>query len=87
MTSPADVVRFHAEYDRHPDDRVRLFGAVARHLPPSTPVLYPGSYVDIAPSVWFDQVTYIDIDKRAARFFGESDAVVDLVKCRDRFLE
>ncbi len=82
MTSPASVVDFHAEFDRHPDDRIRLFRAVAELLPATTPVLYPGSYVDIAPSVWFDEVTYIDTDKRAARFFDQTEAVASLVETK-----
>ena len=84
MTAPTDVAAFHAEFDWHPDDRVGLFDAVAQQLPATTPVLYPGSYVDIAPSVWFDTVTYIDTDKRAARFFAETDAVHELVRDKRR---
>lgn len=82
MTSPADVARFHAEFDRHPDDRVHLFGAIAELVPPTASVLYPGSYIDIGPSVWFDDVTYVDVDKRAARFFAQGDPVVELVKTK-----
>jgi hypothetical protein len=86
MTSPTDVARFHAEYDAHPDDRVRLFRAIADVVPTTARVLYPGSYVDIAPSVWFDDVTYVDTDKRAARFFGEADAVAGLIASKRRGL-
>ncbi|MEM9039284.1 MAG: class I SAM-dependent methyltransferase [Actinomycetota bacterium] len=79
MTSPADVAAFHAAYDVHPDDRVRFFGAVAEALPDVRTVLYPGSYVDIAASVWFDDVTYVDLDRRTPRFFGQHAAVGELV--------
>ena len=79
MTSPADVVAFHAEFDKHPDDRIRLFVAVAETVPTPAVVMYAGSYVDIGPSIWFDNVIYVDIDKRAARFFSHHDDVVDLV--------
>ena len=82
MTSPADVVAFHAAFDRHPDDRIRLFQAIADVLVPSTKVLYPGSYIDIAPSVWFDDVTYLDIDRRAARFFAQAEEVADLIAAK-----
>lgn len=78
MTSPRDVARFHAEFDRHPDDRIRLFEAVGGVVDPES-VLYAGSYVDIAPSVVFDDVEYVDIDKRAARFFEQEDDVRDLI--------
>lgn len=87
MTSPTDVTAFHREFDRHPDDRVRLFatvGELVSDLTPARPptaatVLYPGSYVDIGPSVWFDRVHYVDLDKRAARFFAQEEQVSDLV--------
>lgn len=79
MVSPTDVAAFHADYDRHPGDRVRLFAAVAAAIPTAAAVLYPGSYVDLAPSVWFDDVTYVDMDKRAARFFAQTDDVAALI--------
>lgn len=80
MTTPTDVAAFHAAYDsRHPGDRVRLFASVAEAIGPAR-VLYPGSYVDIAPSVLFDDVTYVDTDRRAARFFAQTEAVADLVR-------
>ncbi|MEZ5343805.1 MAG: hypothetical protein R2706_20925 [Acidimicrobiales bacterium] len=82
MTSPSDVAKFHAEYDIHVDDRVRLFRAIATVIAPSSRVLYPGSYVDIGPSVWFDDVTYVDMDKRAARFFAETTSVTELVMAK-----
>ena len=82
MTSPRDVAQFHAEYDVHTDDRIRLFRAIADIAGPSARVLYPGSYVDIGPSVWFDDVTYVDTDNRAARFFDQSEAVDLLVRAK-----
>lgn len=73
-----DVATFHARYDTHPGDRIGLFGAVAAHLE-AGPVLYPGSFVDITPSVFFDDVTYVDMDRRAARFFARAGDVERLV--------
>ena len=47
-----------ATQDRHVGDRERLFRAVADALDVDT-VLYPGSYVDIAPSmIWQLVCTY-----------------------------
>lgn len=79
MTSPADVTVFHADFDQHPDDRIRLFKAVAETVPTPIVAMYAGSYVDIGPSIWFDDVIYVDVDKRAARFFGQHDDVLDLI--------
>lgn len=84
MTSPSQVAEFHAQYEGRIGDRGPLFGALAAAFPTATTVLYPGSYVDIAPSIWFDDVTYVDLDRRAARFFGQGEAVVDLVVQRRR---
>lgn len=74
-----DVARFHADYDRHPGDRIRLFSAVAELTATDTPVLYPGSYIDIGPSVLFDDVMYVDEDRRAERFFSDEPGVRGLV--------
>ena len=72
--------RLWSEQDRHPGDRLRLFAAVA-DFTGETPVLYPGSFVDVAPSFVFRSVTYLDSDKRAARFFTDTagvDEIIDL---------
>ena len=76
-----DIATFHAEYDVHTDDRVRLFEIVAGFVGAAN-VLYAGSYVDIAPSVFFDDVRYVDMDKRAARWFGEQVEVESLVRSK-----
>lgn len=73
------MAEFHAKYDAHPDDRIRLFDAVAEFVNPAS-VLYPGSYVDIAPSVFFDDVLYVDTDKRARRFFDQHADVDRLIQ-------
>lgn len=82
MTSPTMVAAFHRDYDRHPDDRLRLFAAVRPLVPATAIVLYPGSYVDIGPSIWFNHVTYVDTDKRAARFFAQTDQVRNLITAK-----
>ena len=42
-------------------------------------MFYPGSYVDLAPSFVFGSVTYLDADKRAPRFFADTDGVLELI--------
>jgi hypothetical protein len=71
-----------AKQDQHQGDRRRLFSAVAESVDAST-VLYPGSYVDLAPSFVFDSVTYLDVDTRAARFFADTDGVREIVADHD----
>lgn len=62
----------------HPGDRPGLFSAVADTLAASS-VLYPGSYIDIAPPFVFDDVTYVDVDRRAARFFSDTAGVNEIL--------
>ena len=59
-------------------DRRPLFSAVADAVEAVT-VLYPGSYVDLTPSFVWPSVTYVDVDRRANRFFGDTDGVRELV--------
>ena len=68
--------------DQHEGDRRRLFSAVAGAVDATT-VLYPGCYVDIAPSFVFESVTYLDIDKRAPKFFADVDGVREIVADHD----
>jgi hypothetical protein len=70
--------RMWAEQDRHRGDRWRLFTAVRRAVSADR-VLYPGSYVDLAPSFVFPSVTYIDTDDRAASFFGDQEGIDTIV--------
>lgn len=50
-------------------DRSPLFAAMVSEWGIST-ALYPGSYLDLAPSTAIGDVTYVDNDARAARYFG-----------------
>lgn len=64
--------------DQHRGDRHRLFTSVAAALD-AKHVLYPGSYVDIAPSFVWPSVTYVDIDRRASQFFADEPGVQELL--------
>ena len=69
--------------NRHPGDRTRLFQAVADVLAIDS-VLYPGSYIDIAASFVFPSVTYVDSDRRAARFFTDQRGVKEIISSQQR---
>lgn len=77
--TPHDPGALFAEYDRHPDDHQRLLRAVA-DSELFERVLYPGSYIDVSPSFVFRDVTYVDTDRRAARFFSDRPGVDRLVR-------
>ena len=64
--------------DQHCGDRHRLFVAVAAAIEADA-VLYPGSYVDLAPSFVWPSVTYVDIDRRAQQFFDDEAGVEELL--------
>lgn len=70
--------------NRHPGDREALFAGAAEQLS-GTRVLYPGSFVDIAASFVFPDVTYIDVDARAERFFADRADVERIVSAYKRF--
>ena len=70
-----------AKQDQHEGDRWRLFSAVAEAIEADT-VFYPGCYVDLAPSFVFRSVTYLDMDKRAPRFFADTEGVFELIARR-----
>ncbi len=66
------------QQDRHRGDHHRLFTAVAAFIDAER-VLYPGSYVDLAPSFVWPSVTYVDVDPRAGRFFADEAGVHELL--------
>ena len=63
-------------------DRRPLYAAVAEAVE-ATSVLYPGSYVDLAPSWSWPSVTYVDVDRRANQFFSDLDGVRALLAERE----
>jgi hypothetical protein len=67
-----------AKQDRHEGDRARLFSAVAGAVGGER-ALYPGSFVDVAASMAWPSVVYVDMDRRARRFFEDRDGVRDIV--------
>ena len=66
------------QQDRHPGDRWGLLGAVGKAIR-ARDVPYPGSYVDIAPSFVWLSVTFVDLDRRAARFFEDREGVGEII--------
>lgn len=64
--------------DQAVGDRQPLFAAVA-DVVGALNVLYPGSYVDLAPSFIWPSVTYVDVDRRAKKFFSDEEGVQRLL--------
>lgn len=63
-----------SEYRGSIGDRSELFARLAEGWPVRR-ALYPGSYVDLSPSTAIESVTYLDTDRRAARFFADPELV------------
>ncbi|WP_417580993.1 hypothetical protein [Pelagibacterium sp.] len=72
--------------DQHKGDRWRLFQAICAAVP-ARRVLYAGSYVDVAPSFVYDDVTYADMDNRAAAFFADTEGVKQIIANHDGNVE
>ncbi|PFG21221.1 hypothetical protein [Serinibacter salmoneus] len=70
MPSPVTWTQYRATIG----DRTPLFAALAEAFEIHR-ALYLGSYVDLAPSTAIEDVTYVDLDRRAARFFADEDLV------------
>ncbi|AOW92638.1 hypothetical protein BFN03_07885 [Rhodococcus sp. WMMA185] len=65
-------------------DRTDLYEAVADRIG-ARRVLYPGSYLDLAPSYVWPDVTYLDSDTRAHRAFTGTDAAISLARTRRKY--
>ncbi|WP_435200481.1 hypothetical protein [Janibacter sp. GS2] len=72
-----------ATYRRSIGDRSGLFAALARDWAPAR-ALYPGSYLDASPSTAIPSVTYLDTDRRAARYFADHELVATELEGRTR---
>ncbi|WP_062072659.1 class I SAM-dependent methyltransferase [Demequina sediminicola] len=69
MSQPRKPPPTWGNYQASIGDRSALFALVTRHWG-SERALYPGCYLDLAPSTAIKDVTYLDVDKRAAKYFA-----------------
>ncbi|MFR9749880.1 hypothetical protein ACL02S_02470 [Nocardia sp. 004] len=67
------------DYMERIGDRTDLYAAVADRTGAQR-VLYPGSYLDLAPSYIWSDVTYLDSDARARKAFADPDAATALAR-------
>ncbi|OJF76816.1 MAG: hypothetical protein BKP49_04415 [Treponema sp. CETP13] len=56
------------------NERKELFALIQQEYQ-SKKVLYPGSFTHIAPSFYFQEVVYLDTDKRCKSFFSNSETI------------
>lgn len=74
----AQTAELWALQDRHEGDRQRLFTTVA-NVVDADRSFYPGSFLDVSLSMAFDNVTYVDMDKRLPKFFADEAGVRSIV--------
>ncbi len=67
------------------DERLGLFVLLVDYFGIHS-ALYPGSFTHITPAFVFPTTCFIDMDRRAARFF-EEPALLDLVRQRKKYEE
>ncbi len=79
-----DVAQLYERYYAGDKARQGVFAALAQAFP-SARVLYPGGFLHVAASFEFPDVTYVDTDRNAKRFFAESDQVQALVDARKSY--
>ncbi|WP_282784809.1 hypothetical protein, partial [Nocardia sp. CC201C] len=72
------------DYLQRIGDRTPLYAAVAEHTRAQR-VIYPGSYLDLAPSFVWSDVTYLDSDARARKAFADPDRPLSLVRAQRRY--
>ena len=67
------------EYMKKIGDRYGLFRTINENFKIIT-ATYPGSYIDITPSLFFPITYYIDNDKKAKRFFKNEKEIINYIQ-------
>lgn len=77
------------EYELHSQkigNRKDLYRAIMIEYSIKT-ALYPGSYIDIAPSIVIEDVTYVDSFKGANNFFEDMDVILSYIETHKEYSE
>jgi len=73
------TIKTYENYIKKLGDRNGLFKLLNEKFSITTSS-YPGSYVDITPSLFFPTTYYIDTDKKAKRFFKNEKEIIDYIE-------
>lgn len=79
-----DVMTAYYEYMNKIGDRTKLYSNVAKTFQVSK-ALYPGSHIDITPSLFIPCVTYVDSFRDAILFFNQFSEVQALIHKRKNY--
>ncbi len=72
-------IKTYEEYNQKMGDRYGLFKLLNDEFSIKT-ASYPGSYIDITPSLFFSTSYYIDTDKKAKKFFANKKEIIKYIK-------
>lgn len=73
------TIETYQDYANKIGNRIPLYQAVAKEFAIKT-ALYPGSHIDIAPSMLIPKVTYVDNFKGAISFFKDKAAIKEYIE-------
>ncbi len=72
-------IKTYEEYIQKMGDRYGLFKLLNEEFSIKT-ASYPGSYIDITPSMFFSTSYYIDTDKKAKKFFANKKEIIKYIE-------
>ncbi|HPJ22363.1 MAG TPA: hypothetical protein PLP30_09700 [Clostridia bacterium] len=81
-----ETIRQFIEYRDKTGDRKALYKAVATEFSVKS-AAYPGSFIDISPSLVIPEVTYIDNFKGAVKFFRDIDSIKEYIEANKEYTE
>lgn len=76
----------YVEYNKKIGDRKGLYRMIASEFDVKK-ALYPGSHIDIGPSLFIREVTYIDNFKGAIKFFKKNQEIMDYINDEKEYKE
>ena len=79
MMSINTYEEYMAKMSNHFGNRYDLFKLLNEEFSITT-ASYPGSYIDITPSFFFSKTYYIDIDKKAKKFFENKEVILEYIE-------
>lgn len=80
------IIETYEDYSNKIGDRKSLYKEVVKEYNIKSAV-YPGSHIDIAPSMVIPKVIYIDNFKGAIKFFKEIDKIEDYINAKKEYSE
>lgn len=79
-----NIIEMYTEYGRKIGERLGPFTAITKEYNIDR-ALYPGSYIDITPSLAIPEVLYVDTDKKAKRFFNDMQVIEQYINSNKKF--